>query len=36
MLKEFEYGLKTLESGEYREGIKAFSKGKGKHGSFND
>lgn len=36
MIKEFEYGLKSLESGEYLEGNKAFSKGKGKHGSFND
>ncbi len=36
MVKEFEYGLKTLESGEYLKGSEAFTKGKGKHGSFND
>jgi len=34
--KEFEYGLKTLESGEFLEGSKEFAIGKGKHGSFND
>ena len=36
MIKEFEYGLKTLESGEYLKGSKFFSEGKGKYGSFND
>lgn len=36
MVKEFEFGLKTLESGEYLEGSKAFTQGKGKHGSFDD
>ncbi|TET60992.1 MAG: crotonase/enoyl-CoA hydratase family protein [Promethearchaeota archaeon] len=36
MIKEFEYGLKTLDSGEYLSGSKAFSEGIGKHGSFND
>lgn len=36
MKKEFEFGLKTLESREYLTGSKAFSQGKGKHGSFND
>jgi len=36
MVKEFEYGLKTLESGEYLNGSRAFTRGKGKHGSFND
>jgi enoyl-CoA hydratase len=32
--KEFHYGMKTLESGEYLEGSDEFSKGKGKHGEF--
>ena len=32
---EFDLGLKTLASGEYLEGSKGFSQGKGKHGSFN-
>lgn len=36
MIKEFEYGLKTLESGEYLKGSIAFISGKGKHGTFND
>ncbi len=36
MIKEFEYGLKTLDSGEYLSGSKAFYEGIGKHGSFND
>jgi enoyl-CoA hydratase len=36
MVNEFEYGLKTLESGEFLEGSKEFTQGKGKHGSFND
>lgn len=31
---EFEFGLKTLESGEYLEGSKDFTFGKGKHGKF--
>ncbi|MFX0147420.1 MAG: crotonase/enoyl-CoA hydratase family protein [Candidatus Hodarchaeota archaeon] len=34
MQSEFEYGLKTLESGEYLKGSKAFTQGKGKHGKF--
>ena len=34
MIKEFELGLKTLESGEYLEGSKTFMEGKGKHGNF--
>ncbi|MFO7796080.1 MAG: crotonase/enoyl-CoA hydratase family protein [Promethearchaeati archaeon] len=34
MKNEFEYGLKTLASGEYLEGSNNFSKGKGKHGKF--
>ncbi|MFX1350460.1 MAG: crotonase/enoyl-CoA hydratase family protein [Promethearchaeota archaeon] len=33
---EFELGEKTLASGEYLKGSKAFSQGKGKHGSFNN
>ena len=36
MIKEFELGLKTLESGEYLEGSKTFLEGKGKHGNFNN
>jgi enoyl-CoA hydratase len=36
MIKEFEFGLKTIESREYLNGSNAFSQGKGKHGSFND
>ncbi|TXT56277.1 MAG: hypothetical protein BAJALOKI1v1_1950007 [Promethearchaeota archaeon] len=32
--KEFEYGLKTLEKGEFLEGSTEFVKGKGKHGKF--
>jgi len=35
MVNEFEYGLKTLESGEFLKGSIAFTEGKGKHGSFN-
>ncbi|MFX0082661.1 MAG: crotonase/enoyl-CoA hydratase family protein [Candidatus Hodarchaeota archaeon] len=35
MEKEFEYGLKTLETGEHLIGSKAFIQGKGKHGSFD-
>jgi enoyl-CoA hydratase len=31
---EFEFGLKTLESGEYLKGSKEFDLGKGKHGKF--
>jgi enoyl-CoA hydratase len=34
MKKEFELGLKTLESGEFVEGSKEFISGKGKHGNF--
>jgi enoyl-CoA hydratase len=33
---EFEYGLKTLESGEYLVGSKNFTQGKGKHGNFQE
>jgi enoyl-CoA hydratase len=36
MEKEFEFGIKTIESGEYLTGSKAFSQGYGKHGSFNE
>jgi len=36
MIKEFELGLETLESGEYLEGSKTFMEGKGKHGNFNN
>ena len=31
---EFEYGVKTLASGEYLNGRKAFKEGEGKHGQF--
>ena len=31
---EFEYGLKTLASGEYLKGSSAFTEGEGKHGKF--
>ena len=34
MQNEFQYGMRTLESGEYLEGSKNFSSGKGKHGRF--
>jgi enoyl-CoA hydratase len=34
MKNEFEYGLKTLESGEFLQGSKEFTQGKGKHGKF--
>lgn len=34
MRNEFQYGMKTLESGEYLEGSKKFSSGQGKHGRF--
>ena len=34
MKNEFEYGLKTLESGEFLKGSKEFISGKGKHGKF--
>ena len=34
MANEFEWGLKTLESGEYLVGSDAFTQGKGKHGKF--
>jgi enoyl-CoA hydratase len=33
--QEFEYGLKTLETGKYVIGSKAFTQGKGKHGFFD-
>jgi len=36
MANELELGLKTLESGEYLNGSRAFSNGKGKHGSFTN
>ncbi len=36
MIKEFELGLKTLESGEYLQGSKTFLKGNGKHGNFDN
>lgn len=36
LANEFELGLNTLESGEYLKGSEAFTKGKGKHGSFNN
>ncbi len=36
MIKEFELGLETLESGEYLEGSKTFMEGKGKHSNFNN
>jgi len=36
MVKEFEYGLNTLESGEYLKGTQSFVRGKGKHGEFTD
>jgi enoyl-CoA hydratase len=35
MDQEFEYGLKTLKTGEHVIGSKSFTKGNGKHGSFN-
>ena len=34
MENEFEYGIKTLASGEYLNGSKAFTEGEGKHGKF--
>jgi enoyl-CoA hydratase len=34
MKREFKFGLKTLETGEYLEGSKKFILGKGKHGKF--
>lgn len=34
MANEFEWGLKTLASGEYLVGSDAFTQGKGKHGKF--
>ncbi len=36
MTNEFEWGLRTLASGEYLEGSKDFTEGKGKHGTFSD
>ena len=35
MKNEFELGLKTLKSGEFLKGTRAFVEGKGKHGNFN-
>ncbi|MFX1523420.1 MAG: crotonase/enoyl-CoA hydratase family protein [Promethearchaeota archaeon] len=35
MAQEFEFGLKTLMSGEHFKGSKAFIEGKGKHGFFD-
>ncbi len=34
--KEFEYGLNTLKQGEFLEGSKEFTQGKGKHGNFDE
>ncbi|MHA1728156.1 MAG: crotonase/enoyl-CoA hydratase family protein [Promethearchaeota archaeon] len=34
MAIEFEYGMKTLTNGEFLEGSKSFTQGKGKHGKF--
>ena len=36
MANEFEWGLKTLAKGEFREGSTEFIQGKGKHGDFNE
>ena len=36
MEKEFKFGLKTLESGEFLKGSQAFINGKGKHGNFTN
>jgi enoyl-CoA hydratase len=36
MAKEFKFGLKTLESGEFLMGSQAFINGKGKHGNFTN
>ncbi len=36
MANEFEWGLKTLAKGEFREGSTEFVQGKGKHGDFNE
>ncbi len=36
LANEFEFGLKTLESGEYLKGSEAFNKGRGKHGSLKN
>ena len=35
MKKELEFGLKTLDAGEFLMGSRAFISGKGKHGTFN-
>ena len=35
MKKELEFGLKTLDAGEFLMGSRAFINGKGKHGTFN-
>jgi enoyl-CoA hydratase len=36
MSNEFEYGLNTLEHGEFLNGTMEFTQGKGKHGNFDD
>lgn len=36
MTNEFEWGLRTLASGEYLVGSKVFTEGKGKHGTFGE
>lgn len=36
MVKEFKFGLKTLEAGEFLKGSQAFNNGKGKHGNFTN
>jgi len=36
MANEFRWGLRTLASGEYLEGSKDFTEGKGQHGKFDD
>ncbi|MFX1443968.1 MAG: crotonase/enoyl-CoA hydratase family protein [Promethearchaeota archaeon] len=36
MTNEFEWGLRTLASGEYLVGSKEFTEGKGKHGNFGE
>ncbi|MFX0073843.1 MAG: crotonase/enoyl-CoA hydratase family protein [Candidatus Hermodarchaeota archaeon] len=36
MANEFNYGLKTLETGEFLKGSQAFISGKGKHGDFTN
>ena len=36
MANEFNFGLKTLEAGEFLKGSQAFNNGKGKHGGFTN